>query len=69
VSEFYEMLGVARDASEADIKKAYRRMAMELHPDRNASRRRAGSRKSPRRTRSSAIRRSVPPTTATVTRE
>src|SRR5262245_50059917 len=33
--DYYEILSITRNASEEDIKKAYRKSAMEHHPDRN----------------------------------
>ena len=66
----YEVLGVARDADETEIKKAFRRLARELHPDVNATTRtpRRSSRRPPRPTRSSPTPSAAPPTTATATR-
>ena len=33
--DYYDVLGISRDASEEDVKKAFRKLALEYHPDRN----------------------------------
>ena len=33
--DFYQTLGIAKNSTDAEIKKAYRRLAMKHHPDRN----------------------------------
>jgi molecular chaperone DnaJ len=41
--DYYEILGISRDASQDEIKKSYRRLAMKYHPDRNKDDAEAGT--------------------------
>jgi molecular chaperone DnaJ len=42
--DYYEILGVARDATEADLKSAFRKLALQHHPDKNPENREAEER-------------------------
>ena len=68
--DYYEVLGVARDVEAGDLKRAYRKLAVQFHPDRNPgdNEAEAASRRRPRPTRCCPIPRSARSTTASATR-